>query len=136
MKTPLTLLLTNDPRLEDSVASALRQSGGISHLAHCACEALQIVCGVGRDLDLALIDFESGSDGLALLSAISARREDLPVVVITRNAEEHVEALAYANGARACLPKPVTPAQIVEAMNECKHIHHQTTPPLPNEYEN
>jgi CheY-like chemotaxis protein len=89
---------------------------------------LQIVCGVGRDLDLVLIDFESGTHGLALLSAISACREDLPVVVITKNDEKHVEALAYANGAKACLPKPVSPAQIAEAMNQCKHIHYQPAP--------
>ena len=75
--------------------------GGISHLTRDAGDALEIICGV-HDLDLAIIDFEHGPHGMTLLSAISALREDLPVIVITRDDEEHVEALAYANGATAC----------------------------------
>ena len=102
MKTPTILLLTNDPKLEDCVAHVLQQSGGLSHLAHSADDALQIVCGTGRDLDLAVIDFESGPHGMTLLSAMSMCREDLPVIVIAHDDEKHVEALAYANGAVAC----------------------------------
>ena len=73
MKTPIILLLTNDPKLEDCVAHVLRQSGGLSHLAHSADDALQIVCGTGRELDLAVIDFESGPHGMTLLSTMSMR---------------------------------------------------------------
>ena len=39
---------------------------------------------------------------MTLLSAISTLREDLPVIVITRDDEKHVEALAY-----AMVPRPV-----------------------------
>jgi DNA-binding NtrC family response regulator len=125
MNKPVTLLLTNDPELEDSVAHALRQSAGLSHLAHSASDALQIVCGVGQDLDLAMIDFESGPHGMTLLSAIIACREDLPVIVVTHDDEKHVEALAYANGATACLPKPVSAAQLINAMERCRGFQHQ-----------
>jgi DNA-binding NtrC family response regulator len=125
MKTPVMLLLTNDPGLEGSMAQALRETGNISHLTRNAGDALQIVCGAGRDLDLAVIDFESGPHGMTLLSAISACREDLPVIVITRDDEEHVEPLAYANGASACLPKPVSAVQLVDAMKQCRQPRHQ-----------
>ena len=104
MKTPVMLLLTNDNELEESVADALSEVGGISHLAHDAGDALETICGVD-DLDLAIIDFEHGPHGMTLLSAISTLREDLPVIVITRDDEKHVEALAYANGATACFSK-------------------------------
>ena len=124
MKTQV-LLLTNDPKLEDSVANVLMQTGGLSHLGHSAGEALQIVCGAGRDLDLAIIDFEPGPHGMTLLSAISTCRQDLPVIVVTHDDEKHVEALAYADGAMACLPKPVTPAQVAEAMNQCHRPRYQ-----------
>jgi DNA-binding response OmpR family regulator len=118
MKTPTILLLTHDPKLEDCVAHVLRQSGGLSHLAHSADDALQIVGGTARELDLAIIDFESGPHGMTLLGAMSMCREDLPVIVIAHDDEKHVEALAYANGAVACLAKPLSATQLVGAIRE------------------
>jgi len=56
---------------------------------------------------------------MTLLGAINMCREDFPVVVVTRDDEKHVEALAYANGATACLPKPVSVAQLAVAMRQC-----------------
>jgi CheY-like chemotaxis protein len=111
MKTPLMLLLTRDNELEEAVADALSEIGGISHLTHAAGDALETICGV-NDLDLAIIDFEHGPHGMTLLNAISTLREDLPVIVISRDDEEHVEALAYANGATACLSKKVVATQL------------------------
>jgi DNA-binding NarL/FixJ family response regulator len=78
---------------------------------------LEIICGV-NDLDLAVIDFEHGPHGMTLLSAISTLREDLPVVVITRDDEKHVEALAYANGATACFSKQAAATQLANAIRE------------------
>ena len=74
------LLLTNDNELEESVADALSEIGGISHLTRAAGDALETICGVD-DLDLAIIDFEHGPHGMTLLSAISTLREHLPVIV-------------------------------------------------------
>lgn len=111
MKTPVMLLLTSDNELEELVADALSETGGISHLTRDAGDALETICGV-NDLDLAIIDFEHGTHGMTLLSAISTLREDLPVIVISRDDEEHVEALAYANGATACLSKHAVATQL------------------------
>jgi CheY-like chemotaxis protein len=99
MNTPVILLLTNDNELEDVVADSLLQIGGVSHLTRDPGDALEIICSV-HDLDVAVIDFEHGPHGMTLLSAISTLREDLPVIVITRDDEEHVEELAYANATR------------------------------------
>lgn len=111
------LLLTNDNELEELVANALSNIGGISHLIHDAGDALETICSV-NDLDLAIIDFEHGPHGMTLLSAISTLREDLPVIVITRDDEEHVEALAYANGATACFSKQAVATQLAKAIRE------------------
>ena len=119
MKAPVVLLLTNDPQLEEAVAETLVENGGVSHLAYDPGDALQLVCGLGRHLDLAIIDFDHGPHGMTLLGAINMCREDFPVVVVTRDDEKHVEALAYANGAAACLPKPVSVAQLADAMRQC-----------------
>ena len=117
MKAPVMLLLTNDNELEELVAHALSEIGGISHLTHDAGDALEIICGVD-DLDLAIIDFEHGPHGMTLLSAINTLREDLPVIVITCDDEQRVEALAYANGATACLSKQAVAAQLANAIRE------------------
>jgi len=117
MKTPVMLLLTDDYKIEQLVADALSEIGGISHLTRDAGDALETICGV-NDLDLAIIDFEHGPHGMTLLSAISTLREDLPVIVISRDDEEHVEALAYANGATACLSKQVVVTRLKNTIRE------------------
>jgi CheY-like chemotaxis protein len=120
VKIPVMLLLTNDGELEDSVAETLLELGGVSHLTHDAGDALDTICGV-PDLDLAVIDFENGPHGMTLLSAISTLREDLPVIVVTGDDEEHVEALAYANGATACFSKQAVTTQLANTIRElCK----------------
>ena len=117
MKTPVMLLLTDDKELEDLVADVLLKIGGISHLTRDAGDALETICGV-NDLDLAIIDFEHGPHGMTLLSAISALREAMPVIVITRDDEQHVEELAYANGATACFSKHAVATQLANAIRE------------------
>ena len=111
MKTPVMLLLTDDNELEELVADALSEIGAIGHLTRDAGEALEIICGAS-DLDFAVIDFEHGPHGMTLLSALSTLREDLPLIAITRDDEKHVEALAYANGATACVSKRAVATQL------------------------
>jgi DNA-binding NarL/FixJ family response regulator len=76
------------------------------------------------DLDVAIIDFEHGPHGMTLLSAISTLREDLPLIVISRDDEQHVEALAYTNGAMACLPRQAVTAQLTNTIRQlCTSKH-------------
>ena len=125
MKTPVIVLLTNDNELEDLMAHALLEVGGISHLTRDVGDALEIICGV-YDLDLAVIDFEHGPHGMTLLSAISTLREDLPVIVITQDDKKHVEELAYANGAAVCFSKQAVATELANAIGElCKPMLEQ-----------
>ena len=117
MKTPVILLLTNDDGLEDSVADALSEVGGVCHLTRDAGDALETICGV-HDLHLAVIDFEHSPHGMTLLNAISTLREALPVIVITGDDETHVEELAYANGAMGCFSKQAVTAQLTKTIRE------------------
>jgi DNA-binding NtrC family response regulator len=135
MKTPLMLLVTNDCQLENLVADALLQTGGISHLAHNEGEALEIVCGV-RDLDVIIIDFDQSHRGLTLLSAINSCREELLVIVITRDDDKHIEALAYANGASVCLRKPVVVAQVASAIRELQRLKSELAHPSQKQNQN
>jgi DNA-binding NtrC family response regulator len=111
MKMPVMLLFTNDTELEDLVARALSEIGGISHLTRDAGDAFKIICDLDN-LDIVIVDFEHGPRARALLRAISVLRENMPVIGITRHDEEHVEALEYANGATACLSKQAAATQL------------------------
>ena len=103
--------------MEEAAAQALSAIGAVSHLTRDAGDALDIICGV-HDLNFAVIDFEHGPHGMTLLSAISTLREDLPVIVITRDDEENVEELAYANGATACFSKQAVATQLANTIRE------------------
>src|SRR5436853_549848 len=117
MSTGLTLLLTLDPMVEEAMAGALLQEGGISCLAQNSDEAMQIVCSKGSELELAVIDFDHGSNGMTLMSAINAcANHHLPVVALTGPGEEHPRCVALANGAAECLAKPVSAAQLATAI--------------------
>ena len=118
MKTPIVALLTDDSDLEECLARVLLETGGLSHLADSASDLLELVCTNGQDLDLAVIDCEHGPHGLTLVAAINKQRENFPVIVITGHGEKLIEALAYANGASACLSKPVLATQLAEAMKQ------------------
>jgi CheY-like chemotaxis protein len=117
MKTPVMLLLTDDNELEELVADALSEIGAISHLTRDAGEALEIICGA-NDLDFAVIDFEHGPHGMTLLSTLSVLREDMPIIAITRDDEKHVEALAYADGATACVSKRAVATQLKKILRQ------------------
>jgi DNA-binding NtrC family response regulator len=105
------LLLTQDHEFEELLREALSESGATLLVARNVGDALQIVCTRGAELDLAVID-RGDCHGINLLSAIKACQHDLPVVVVTSSDTYHCAALAYANGAAACLAKPITATEL------------------------
>jgi DNA-binding response OmpR family regulator len=117
MRTNLTLLLTLDPIVEEAMAVALLQKGGISYLTRTSDDAIRIVCSKGSELELAVIDFDHGSNGMTLMSAIDAcANHHLPMLALTGAGEEHARFVALANGAAECLTKPVSAEQLANAI--------------------
>jgi DNA-binding response OmpR family regulator len=109
MNIRLALLLTHDPNFEKIVSEALKDSGAKVLVRHDVDHALEIGCSRGSQFDIAIID-RSDCHAITLLSALKACRHDLPVVVVITPSESgHCSALAYANGAAACLAKPISP---------------------------
>lgn len=100
------------------MAKALLREGGISCLARTSDDALRIVCTKRGQLELAVIDFEHGSNGMTLMSAIdTCANHRLPMLALTRAGEEHARFVALANGAAECLPKPVSAEQLATVIN-------------------
>jgi DNA-binding NtrC family response regulator len=116
MKEPLILLFTRDRDFARSVREAVSETGATVPVARDVRDGLQIVWQCGRELDFALMDFDDGCRGRTLLSAVHNCYERLPVVVTTSEKAEHACFLAYANGARTCLKKPLSVAVLAKAI--------------------
>jgi DNA-binding NtrC family response regulator len=118
MKLQVVLLYTRDRGVDNLLGEALSETGATVLIARTVADALQIICHRGRELAFALLDFDSGCRGMTLLSAIHACFEHLPIVVTTSQDAEDIAALAYANGARACLNKPLHSTRLTNAIVE------------------
>ena len=125
MKPRLVLLYTHDRNFDRVLSKALLGTGALVLTARSVSDALQIVCHQGRELGLAVMDFDDGCRGMTLLSAVHTCHQQLPVLVTTSNATEHATAVAYANGARACLNKPIPAARLANAISEFIAPNHQ-----------
>ncbi len=116
MKSPLILLFTRDSAFAQSVRDVLFETGATVLIARDVRDGLQIVWQRGRELDCALMDFDDGCRGRTLLGAVHNCYERLPIVVTTSEKAEHACFLAYANGARTCLKKPLSVAVLAKAI--------------------
>jgi DNA-binding NtrC family response regulator len=118
MKSPLILLFTRDGDFAQSARDALFETGASVLIARDVRDRLQIVWQRGRELNSALMDFDDGCRGRTLLSAVHNCYERLPIVVTTSEKAEHACFLAYANGARTCLKKPLSAASFAKAISD------------------
>lgn len=118
MKPGLILVFTQDPGFDSLVAEALRKTGVNLLTTRDVAQALQIVSSHGRELTLAVMDFNDGCRGMTLLSAIHTCYHDLPIVVTTWNDAHNAKAVAYANGAKVCLNKPVSASELAGTIEE------------------
>ena len=116
MKARAALLYTCDVDVESVVRRALFGTDTTLLLARTVGDALEIVCRRGRELDLAIMTFSEDCHGMTLLSAIHGCYEQLPTIVVVEKDSGHASALAYVNGARICLSKPVSLVELSNAI--------------------
>jgi DNA-binding response OmpR family regulator len=125
MKSLLILLFTRDDDFAQSVRKALFGTGAVVLIARDVRDGLEIVCQRGHELDFALMDFDEGCRGMTLLSAVHTCYERLPILVTTSEEAEHARALAYANGARICLKRPLSAAGFGKVIADVTTSRHQ-----------
>jgi DNA-binding response OmpR family regulator len=116
MKRRLVLLYTRDPNFDRVLTEALLGTGAIVLIARSVGDALQVVSSRGRELDFAILDFNDGCRGMTLLSAVHTCCEKLPTLVVTSKDSEH--PVAYENGARVWLNKPLPAVLLANAISE------------------
>jgi DNA-binding NtrC family response regulator len=90
-------------------------------------KALQIMADHSDELSLVVIDFDDGCHGMTSLSAIKNCLEKLPVIVATSSDSYHAAAVAYANGAAACLAKPITTAELKVVIRQLRQAKLELT---------
>ena len=112
----LVLLYTRDADFQNIVRQALLDTGTVLLIARTVEEALHIVCRRKRELDVAVMAFDEDCRGITLLGAVHACCKQLPTLVVLDKDSEQARALAYANGARFCLSKPVSPVELANAI--------------------
>src|SRR5258705_5584972 len=125
MKPRIVLLYTCDQNFDRVLTEALYGTGTIILIARSVSDALQIVCRRGSELDFAMIDFNDGCRGMTLVSALHTCHQQLSILVTTSADAEHSTAVAYANGARACLNKPLQAPMLANVIAGLKGPHHQ-----------
>jgi DNA-binding response OmpR family regulator len=126
MTSPTVLLFTSDLTFDQMVSEALLETGAVLLTARNVAQALQLVSKRGRELNLAVMDFEEGCRGMTLLSAIHTCYEQLPILVTTSGDAGHATAVAYANGARRCLTKPRHVSTLTAAIGDLNVMPYQS----------
>jgi DNA-binding response OmpR family regulator len=125
MKPRLVLLYTHDRNFDPLLSEALIGTGAIVLIARGVGDALQVVSTRGRELDFAVLDLNNGCRGMTLLSALHTCCDKLPILVITSKDSEGACIIAYENGARVCLNKPLSPATLTNAIADLHPSHPQ-----------
>ncbi|HEY4257284.1 MAG TPA: response regulator [Candidatus Udaeobacter sp.] len=118
MKLRLVLLLTRDSNFQSLLGEGLYDGGAIILVARNINDAIQLMCSRGTEFDLVVIDFDDGSHGITLLSAIQTCRPELPIIVVTSSDAYQAAGIVFANGVQACLAKPISAAELKIVIEE------------------
>src|SRR5829696_3098531 len=108
MKPCVILLVNADPEVDRVAKEAVTQAGHDLRTAHTSAEALQLLGRKQFDADLVILDLDPQIHGVALLTAIVACREKVPIIAMTNLEDNYMRPLALGRGAIECFGKPVT----------------------------
>ena len=109
------LLVEDDPIVAEVIQGLLRGQGhAVAHVAHGLAALSEIAT---RRFDAALLDLDlPGVDGLALARMLRAQGFAAPLLAVTARSDGDAEAQARAAGFDDFLRKPVSGAQLAEAL--------------------
>jgi len=110
---PTILVVDDEPRVTDSLASLLSDQGWDVHTAGSGKKALERVESMTYDcilLDLVM----PGTDGLEIMEKIKEKRPETPVIIVTGHASVDSAVSCLKNGAHDYLKKPVNHDELIK----------------------
>ena len=116
MKPRLVLLYTRDRNFDRVLKEALWGTRAVVLIARNPEAVRKIVFRRGRELDLAILDFNQGFRGMTVLNALNGCYDNVPTLAVSSKGEGRAGALAFARNARVCLSKPFSSAILAKAI--------------------
>jgi DNA-binding response OmpR family regulator len=118
MKANVLLVASTDPSSNEAIAGAAAQTGhGLLYAAD-GREAFEILARSSEQVDLLIVDLDSGANRLPVLEAFRCSDSAPPLIALTQFEESDMEPIAYRHGALACLAKPFTSAELANLIAE------------------
>ena len=117
--TPVVLVADDDDDILALVGLRLERAGYEVVTARDGLEAL--AAAEAQPIDMAVVDvMMPGMDGHELVRRLRARPEtaEIPILVLTAAAQEHVAEESMAAGASAHMRKPFSPKELVARLEE------------------
>jgi len=113
---PLVSVVDDDESVRESLPDLLREVGYSVHAFSSAEEFLASDCV--SDTTCLIVDIAMpGMSGPDLQQELTLRREEIPIVFITAQADEGLRPCLLARGAVECLFKPFTETALLQALN-------------------
>jgi len=116
MKPRLVLLYARDRNFDRVLKEALLGTRAVVLIARSLDAVRKIVCRRGRELDLAILDFNQGFRGMTVLNALNGCYDKLLTLAVSSEGEDGAGALTFAKSARVCLTKPFSSAILAKAI--------------------
>ena len=108
------LIIDDDTRLVNALAKVLTGEGAAVIRADWAGDAIGMVVGGERPIDLVITDLRMPFvSGLTVVFAIHKAHPELPIIVLTAFGSPEVKAECMRQGARAFVEKPVDAQQLL-----------------------
>ena len=117
----LVSVVDDDESVRESLPDLLREFGFAAQAFASAEEFLASDC-VGQTGCLILDIAMPGMSGLDLQQELSLRRQEIPIVFITADADETIRTRALEQGAVECLFKPFSDTALLEAVNAALRV--------------
>ena len=111
------LVVDDDVMFNQSLVFLLECLGVEAVQADAALQALKII--LTTDIDIVISDvYMPGMNGLELLRKIKQLKPDLPVILISGNADDSLAEEAAQSGAMAFFPKPISRNKLTAMLRE------------------
>ncbi|HEV2436119.1 MAG TPA: response regulator [Verrucomicrobiae bacterium] len=113
------LIVDDDARMLRALAKVLTGAGAIVTCASWAGDAIEVLTGRQRQMDLVITDLRMPLvTGLTVVYAIHEVFPGLPIVVLTALGSPEMKAECLRQGASAFLEKPLNTAQLVDVVEK------------------